>query len=261
MKSVESFYDANPQMEWDRFERHAMEFAITKRALAQHLPPPPARILDCGGGPGRYAIHLARMGYEVTLLDLSQANLDLARVKAGEAQVELAAYIHGNALEMAEFSAGQFDAVLLLGPLYHLLSDADRRRAVSEARRVLRPGGRFFAAFITFYAPFRDAIAQGYLRQYFEDQERTDRLLENHTVREGFTDAWCALPAEVTPWMESCGLRTRDLLAVEGLAAGHERFINALDAPAFDYWVELNERFCRDPHLLGGADHLLYVGE
>jgi len=51
--------------------RHRTEFAVTMRALADHLPPPPARVLDCGGGPGRYAIELARQGYEVTLFDLS----------------------------------------------------------------------------------------------------------------------------------------------------------------------------------------------
>jgi hypothetical protein len=86
-------------------------------------------------------------------------------------------------------------------------------------------------------------------------------MLDSQTANAGFTDAWFALPAEVNPLMESCGLITRDLLAVEGLVAGHERFLNELDAPAFEYWVGLNERFCRDPHLLGAADHLLHVGE
>ena len=48
--------------------RHRTEFAVTKRALADYLPPPPARILDCGGGPGYYAIALTQQGYEVTLV-------------------------------------------------------------------------------------------------------------------------------------------------------------------------------------------------
>ena len=52
-------------------ERHRTEFAVTLRALDEHLPPPPAHILDCGGGPGRYAIALAQRGYTVTLFDLS----------------------------------------------------------------------------------------------------------------------------------------------------------------------------------------------
>ncbi len=80
-------YDSDPQYEWDRMDRHRMEFATTFRALETWLPPPPARLLDCGGGPGRYAVELARRGYRVTLFDLSAGNLALARVKAAEAGV------------------------------------------------------------------------------------------------------------------------------------------------------------------------------
>lgn len=82
MGYVAVHYDAHPEHEWERLQRHRTEFAVTLRALDTYLPPPPATILDIGGGPGRYAIELARLGYEVTLLDLSQANLALAKDKA-----------------------------------------------------------------------------------------------------------------------------------------------------------------------------------
>jgi 2-polyprenyl-3-methyl-5-hydroxy-6-metoxy-1,4-benzoquinol methylase len=67
-----------------------MGFAVTMRTLGDYLPQPPAKILDIGGGPGRYAI--TQRGYEVTLFDLSQGCLDLAKAK--EAGVELAGYEH-----------------------------------------------------------------------------------------------------------------------------------------------------------------------
>ncbi len=81
--AVEAFYDRDAEHEWERGDRHRTEFAVTLRALAEHLPPPPARILDCGGGPGRFSIELARQGYDVTLFDLSAGNLALARAKGG----------------------------------------------------------------------------------------------------------------------------------------------------------------------------------
>jgi 2-polyprenyl-3-methyl-5-hydroxy-6-metoxy-1,4-benzoquinol methylase len=77
-----------------------------------------------GGGPGRYAITLARQGYRVTLLDLSRENLRLAREKAHEAQVSLADVIHANAVDLSSLSSARYDAVLLKGPLYHLLSQS-----------------------------------------------------------------------------------------------------------------------------------------
>ena len=75
---IEHYYDRESESEWERLERHRTEWAVTLRAMRDYLPPPPAQVLDCGGGPGRYAIELARQGYEVTLFDLSAGNLRLA---------------------------------------------------------------------------------------------------------------------------------------------------------------------------------------
>lgn len=203
MDNIEAYYDANAQKEWERFDRHKLEFAITKRAMAGFLLPPapgtPFRILDCGGRPGRYAIHLARQGYAVTLLDLSQANLDLARRKAIEAGVEIAEYVHGNALNLSRFADGQFDAVLLLGQLYHLVTPGDRSRAVQEALRVLRPGGPLFAGFITFYTPFRDAVTRRLMQEYGQHPALKEMLLGSQAANPGFTDTWFARPDRGAP--------------------------------------------------------------
>ena len=152
MSDVEQHYDAAAQREWERLERFPMEFALTLRALGDYLPPSPARVLDAGGGPGRYAIALARRDYSVTLLDPSRQCLALAARQAAAANVALAGSVHGDARDLARFADGAFDAVLLLGPLYHLLTAADRQRALREARRVPRPGGVFCAALLTRYA-------------------------------------------------------------------------------------------------------------
>lgn len=89
MSEVEAFYDRNPQYEWERLEHHRTEFAVTLRAFKDYLPAVPAKILDVGGGPGRYSIALAQLGYEVTLFDLSKNCLELAKQKAQETQVAL----------------------------------------------------------------------------------------------------------------------------------------------------------------------------
>jgi S-adenosylmethionine-dependent methyltransferase len=101
MKTVERYYNTDPVTEWERRDRHPTEFAVTFRILDEYLPLPPARILDDGGGPGRYSIILTQRGYDVTLLDLSAGNLALAAEKAAEAGVQLAGMRQADALDLS----------------------------------------------------------------------------------------------------------------------------------------------------------------
>src|SRR5207237_10089287 len=104
MSQVENHYDSGPELEWERLERHRTEFALTMLTLHEYLPPPPAYILDIGGGPGRYSIALTQQGYTVTLLDLFRGNLTFERSKAQGAGVQLAGYISCSALSLSEFA-------------------------------------------------------------------------------------------------------------------------------------------------------------
>jgi ubiquinone/menaquinone biosynthesis C-methylase UbiE len=160
MADVQAYYNSHAAAEWARLDRHRTEFAVTLRALAEFLPPPPASVLDLGGGPGRYAIALTRKGYAVTLADVAQGSLALAQAKAAEAGVALHAIVKADALDLSTLPAEQYDHVLLMGPLYHMTRLSDRRQALHQARRVLKPGGCMIAAFITRFAAFRDAAVK-----------------------------------------------------------------------------------------------------
>ena len=260
MSKVEDFYDGSAESEWNRLERHRTEFAVTRRALKDYLPRPPAAILDIGGGPGRYAIALSQDGYSVTLLDLSNQNLVLAGQKAAEVGVTLAGMLRGNAVDLDQIPDSSFDAVLLMGPLYHLVHLDERLQALHEAQRVLKPGGFIFAAFISRYATFRDGAVK-YPEEIYNEHTDWDKLwVDGVNFGAGFTEAYFAMPDEVTPLMEGAGFTTRALLGVEGIVAEHEDTINRLSGPAWEYWVEKNYTFAKDPALLAAADHLLYIG-
>ncbi len=260
---IARYYDGQAEREWQRMERHRTEFAVTLRALVEHLPSPPARVLDCGSGPGRYALELARLGYAVTLFDLSAECLQLAREKAAQAGVTLAGYELGTATDLSRFADGTFDAVLLLGPLYHLLQENERRQALVEARRVLKPGGLLFAAFIGRYAAPRWAAAN----EPHWPLERSDLLQTLLTTgvlpprgQEGMAFvAYLVHPSEVAPLCRNAGLEVVTVLGVEGLVSMIEDGVNALSGKAWEVWSDLNYQVAADPCLHGGVEHLLAI--
>lgn len=262
---IKRIYESRPEYEWERMERHRTEFAVTLRALQENLPLPPVKILDCGGGPGRYAIKLTQQGYEVALFDLSESNLTLAKEKASAADITLSAIHMGTATDLSRFAENSFDAVLLMGPLYHLLDESDRQQAMAEANRVLKSGGMFFAAFITRYAAIKWSAANNPLWAV-EHPEETQSILETGQLpprgeADGEFVAYFAHPDEVRPLVEEAGFQIKTILGVEGLVSEIEEKINKLTGEAWEFWVDLNYSVATDPCLHGGAEHLLVVAE
>ncbi|MGM0411433.1 MAG: class I SAM-dependent methyltransferase, partial [Bacillota bacterium] len=125
MDEVEKYYDEKAEEEWNRLDRHKVEFDITKKYMNNYIEAK-SKILDVGGGSGRYSIFLRKKGHKVTLFDLSKGNLELAQKKAKEKGVKLEDYIHGNALYLSDKVSGKFDVVLCMGPLYHFHQLNDR---------------------------------------------------------------------------------------------------------------------------------------
>ena len=147
---VKDYYDSAPEAEWARLERSPWEFEINCVYLDGYIRPG-ERVLDLGGGPGRYSIHLAKHGANVTLVDLSDGNVALAREKAAAAGVEIEAR-QGDALDAATLPEGPFDHVLCMGPLYHLLEREERLRAIENCLARLKKRGKLYAAFISIYS-------------------------------------------------------------------------------------------------------------
>ena len=137
IQMVRDHYDANAEKEWERLAGNPYEFILTTWMMEKYIRPG-QRILDIGGGPGRYAIHFARMGCEVVLVDLSEGNIALAKQKAQEAGVSIQAHVC-NCLELDRLALGQYDHVFLMGPLYHLQEEEQRAHEGSAtAEKLLR---------------------------------------------------------------------------------------------------------------------------
>ena len=150
--SILNFYASGYEEIRLTVEAGQLEAERTRELLKRFLSPPPCVVLDVGGGAGAYACWLAAAGYEVHLRDISPVLVDKA-VAASLRQPEapLASAAVGDARSLS-WENNSVDAVLLFGPLYHLTTQEDRLRAVSEAHRVLKPGGLFAAS------AFRDSL-------------------------------------------------------------------------------------------------------
>ena len=262
---IARWYDAKAEWEWNRTGNSRIEFAVTMRVLREHLPPAPAAVLDVGGGPGRYAIELARQGYGVTLFDLSAVCLGLARRRADEQGVGLVGYVHGNATDLSAFPNDSFAGVLSLGPFYHLLEAEERRRALDELYRVLTPGGVAVAAFLSRFAPARYWAHEAPERLARELQRNleiieTGRIVTGDDPSKGWVDAYCERPEAVAPFMEAGGFDTLALVGAEGISDLPSAGAAAVPEELWEDYVELNYRLGHEPSLLGAAQHVLYVG-
>jgi ubiquinone/menaquinone biosynthesis C-methylase UbiE len=203
-----------------------LELLRTREIVRRHLPDGPLRVLDVGGATGVHAAWLAEDGHRVHVVDpvatqVAQV-LESPGARAGHITAEV-----GDARQLA-FDQATFDAVLLLGPLYHLTGRKDRLTALVEARRVVRPGGTVFAAAISRFASLFDGLARGFLFDPgFGDIVQRDLRDGQHRNPTGhpqwFTTAYFHHPDELEEELRTSGLRIREVLGVEGLAGwlGH----------------------------------------
>jgi ubiquinone/menaquinone biosynthesis C-methylase UbiE len=231
-----------------------LELVRTQELLRRFLPPAPARVLDVGGGTGAHARWLVADGYEVRLVDPVAHHVDQA------GSICPAGLGDARSLDAAD---GSYDAVTLLGPLYHLPAAEDRLQALREAARVTRPGGVVAAAAINRYSSLFEHTALAHLHTERLRTSVADILATaTYDGRRGFTVSYFHRADELAAELRAAGLHDVRLFGIEGPAWSLLKAVEqATGAPAPEdlFQSALTAAHLADPHpeLLSASSHLL----
>jgi ubiquinone/menaquinone biosynthesis C-methylase UbiE len=200
--------------------RHSLERIRTQEIISRYLVQKNLKILDIGGAAGVYSFWLSKLGHSVDLVDITPKHIDQAKEHEKESGIILNSIVVGDALNL-QFENERYDIALLMGPMYHLLDKENRKKALSEAKRILKQSGIMFISAISKYASMFD----GFLEDIVNDNEFYKiicRDLEtgkhiNHTDNPNyFTDSFFHHPNELKNEIIESGLKIIDMLAVEG---------------------------------------------
>jgi len=240
-----------------------VEYAITSRHLRRWIPEG-STVAEVGVGGGLYSELLASRRCRLHLVDVSEKLLNAAteRLRAGGFDSQVIGVDHASATNLDCLLTGTFDAVLMLGPLYHLLALADRQRAVEEAARVLKAGSVLIAAGINRFDYLRDLFREApqkvlmrrdFIRQFLRDGNLNPEIAP--PIGHSHTTTVAEFRALFADNFEELAL-----VAVESFASPWQSALNELSKAEAEAWLDLIEQTGTVPEAFGLADHFLYIG-
>ena len=232
-----------------------VEFETTMRYIRRYLAES-ARIIEIGAGTGRYSHTLARMGCTVDAVELVQHNINQFKARTGDG--ERISITRGSACDLSAFPDDTYDLTLLLGPMYHLFTEAEKQAALSEAIRVTKPGGVIFAA----YCMADSAILQaGFLKGRIP--ELIEKGMLNPETFETFSHPWDLFElyrVEDIEVLRSCfNVEPLHLVAADGYAHHMRATLEAMDEAIFEIYLRYHFTTCERRDLLGLSNHTLDI--
>ena len=262
VRDIRSFYNNTVESERVRLERHQLERDITWRYLDKYLPPE-GTILEIGAATGGYTLELARRGYTVTAIDLSSNLIELCQNRVSAEGLEKnVRFLVADARDLSDVEGDTFEAVLLMGPLYHLVLEEDRKTALNEAFNRLKPGGVIFSAYISRYGIWGDVLKN--IPEVIENQAIVRSVLDfgkdpDDMPVKGFRGHYTTL-SEIAPLHEEVGFKTLVVAGVEPAVSADDESYNKLEGTRRKLWLDLLYELSTEESIIAASRHLLYIG-
>ena len=241
-------YDEDSRLNKSQAAR--VEFLTTVRYIEKYMTPG-TKILDVGAGAGEYSLYFARKGHQVSALELADANIAAFQAKMTEDDpIDL---VQGNALDLSRYDSDSFDVVLLFGPLYHLHEEADKLRCIEEAKRVCKPDGKIFFAFIS-----NDMVIL--TMQQCQDDYLMNGDYNKETFRLDDFPFVFHTPDHCRELLGKAGIQICHEVASDGASELLQDLVNSLDEASYQQYLRYHFYICEKPEFLGMSNHLLFVG-
>ncbi len=256
MNYLEEYYN-NYDEDGRLLSRHGqVEYLTTMKYIHQCLAglAEPA-ILEVGAGTGRYSVTLAKQGYRVTAVELISHNLEQLKAKLDGSEPITA--IQGNALDLSFLPDAAYDLTMLLGPMYHLYTREEKRRALAEAVRVTRRGGHILVAYcMNEPTVIQYVFGLNHLREVMELNMLTP---DWHCVSEPKDLFEMVRTEDIAALDGEFPVERVKLIASDGATNYKREYIDAMDDAAFAKWMEYHLTICERQDLIGASHHTLDI--
>lgn len=251
LSNIEKHYNKHPE-DKRLLRRHGIvEFETTMHHLHRFLQSG-QYILDIGAGTGRYTSALMAEGFQVKAVELVRRNIEVFLKREPSADV-----VQGDARDMAFLPTASADVTLLLGPLYHLIGDEEKLKALNEAKRVTKPGGLIFVAYL---------MNEYSILSYCFDEERINDLLARGVVdqqyhvqvQEGELYDYVRLE-DIDRLNGKAGLERVTIFSPDGAADYMRTRLNQMSDETFARFIEYQKCISERPDLIGAGSHVVDV--